>query len=124
MWRTPGQDGAAVSGWQMASSLLDSRGSGVRDLRLALPDVSNAKGLPRPKRWAFTRGGFAPLLERRELVAGIEIVDGGGTVQEISSEASGDEISKVTDQIAGIDIKSEVQFSSGHPESEGKKPTF
>ncbi len=123
-WKTPSQGQASDSCHANVSSLLDFRGSGTEDLRLALPNISGVKDSRRLERWALTRGDFVPLLERGELEVATQPSDEDTKVRKVRLEASSREVLIVMDQLAGIRIKNEGDSSVDETAGKASKPGF
>ncbi len=123
-WKTPSQGLAPDSGHANVSTLLDFRGSGTEDLRLALPNVSGAKDSCRVKRWAFTSGSIVPLLEREELELTTQPPIEETKVRKVRLEASSREVLVVMDQLAGIRIENEGDSSVDETAAKASKPGF
>ena len=78
---------------------------------MSVAEALSAKNLPRSKQWAFTRGGFVPVLDNGELVT-TRPFDWNGEVQKVTSKASSHDILTVTSRLAGINIKIEGESST------------
>lgn len=90
---------------------------------MSVAKALSAKNLPRSKQWAFTRGGFVPVLDKGELVT-TRPFNWNGEVQKVTSEASSHDISTVTNRLAGINIKSKGESSTQETMAKGTLTNF